>query len=84
MKKHHLSLVVLAGGLGTRFGGNKQIAEIAGLGCTIMELSIADAVAAGVTHYALKIMFITPRSSSQPMIIMARRHFYYSLNILKT
>ncbi|TVU83860.1 hypothetical protein FQP85_08795 [Pseudoalteromonas neustonica] len=55
MKKHHLSLVVLAGGLGTRFGGNKQIAEIAGLGCTIMELSIADAVAAGVTQVVLVI-----------------------------
>ncbi|MBB1424616.1 NTP transferase domain-containing protein [Pseudoalteromonas sp. SG43-7] len=55
MKKHHLSLVVLAGGLGSRFGGNKQIAEIAGLGCTIMELSIADAVAAGVTQVVLVI-----------------------------
>ncbi|NMM41907.1 NTP transferase domain-containing protein [Pseudoalteromonas arctica] len=55
MKKHHLSLVVLAGGLGTRFGGNKQIAEITGLGCTIMELSIADAVAAGVTQVVLVI-----------------------------
>ncbi|MDQ9093620.1 NTP transferase domain-containing protein [Pseudoalteromonas haloplanktis] len=54
-KKHHLSLVVLAGGLGSRFGGNKQIAEIAGLGCTIMELSIADAVTAGVTQVVLVI-----------------------------
>lgn len=41
--------------MGTRFGGNKQIAEIAGLGCTIMELSIADAVAAGVTQVVLVI-----------------------------
>ncbi|BDF95549.1 NTP transferase domain-containing protein [Pseudoalteromonas sp. KAN5] len=54
-KNHHLSLVVLAGGLGSRFGGNKQIAEIAGLGCTIMELSIADAVTAGVTQVVLVI-----------------------------
>ena len=54
-EKHHLSLVVLAGGLGSRFGGNKQIAEIAGLGCTIMELSIADAVIAGVTQVVLVI-----------------------------
>ena len=53
--KHHLSLVVLAGGLGSRFGGNKQIAEITGLGCTIMELSITDAVAAGVTQVVLVI-----------------------------
>lgn len=54
-QKHALSLVVLAGGLGTRFGGNKQIAEVAGLGCTIMELSISDAYAAGVTQVVLVI-----------------------------
>lgn len=53
--KHALSLVVLAGGLGSRFGGNKQIAEIAGLGCTIMELSIQDAYAAGITQVVLVI-----------------------------
>ncbi len=53
--KHALSLVVLAGGLGSRFGGNKQIVEIAGLGCTIMELSIHDAYAAGVTQVVLVI-----------------------------
>jgi len=53
--KHSLSLVVLAGGLGSRFGGNKQIAEVAGLGCTIMELSIADAHSTGVTQVILVI-----------------------------
>ncbi|MEM5551035.1 NTP transferase domain-containing protein [Pseudoalteromonas neustonica] len=53
IKKHDLSLVILAGGLGSRFGGNKQIAEISGLGCTIMELSIADAYAAGVTQVVI-------------------------------
>ncbi|KTF14158.1 NTP transferase domain-containing protein [Pseudoalteromonas sp. H105] len=50
---HSLSLVVLAGGLGSRFGGNKQIAEVTGLGCTIMELSIADAYSVGVTQVVL-------------------------------
>jgi len=53
MKKHKLSLVVLAGGLGSRFGGNKQIAAIPGLNCTIMELSITDAYRAGVTQVVL-------------------------------
>ena len=44
MAQHSLTLIILAGGLGSRFGGNKQIAEIPSLGRTIMELSIADAV----------------------------------------
>ncbi|MBQ4814433.1 hypothetical protein A7985_24820 [Pseudoalteromonas luteoviolacea] len=49
------SLVVLAGGLGTRFGGGKQIAELPKLGRTIMELSIIDAYNAGVRHIVLVI-----------------------------
>jgi choline kinase len=48
-------LVVLAGGLGSRFGGNKQVAEIPGLGCSIMELSIEDAQKAGLTEVVLVI-----------------------------
>ena len=44
MQQHsELTLVILAAGLGTRFGGSKQLAEIEGLTRTIMELSIADA-----------------------------------------
>lgn len=44
MQQHsELTLVILAAGLGTRFGGAKQLAEIEGLNRTIMELSIADA-----------------------------------------
>ena len=44
MQQHsELTLVILAAGLGTRFGGSKQLAEIEGLNRTIMELSIADA-----------------------------------------
>ncbi|MBQ4844149.1 NTP transferase domain-containing protein [Pseudoalteromonas sp. MMG013] len=55
-KKGHLPLlVVLAGGLGSRFGGNKQIAEIPGLGRSIMELSIIDAHNAGISEIVLVI-----------------------------
>ena len=49
------SLIILAGGLGSRFGGNKQIAEIPGLGCSIMELSIQDAFKAGIKEIVLVI-----------------------------
>ncbi|TMP37507.1 NTP transferase domain-containing protein [Pseudoalteromonas rubra] len=49
------SLVILAAGLGTRFGGNKQIAQLPDFNCTIMELSIQDAYAAGVRHVVLVI-----------------------------
>jgi UTP-glucose-1-phosphate uridylyltransferase len=49
------TLVILAGGLGTRFGGNKQIAELPQLGCSIMELSIIDAEKAGIKNVILVI-----------------------------
>ncbi|WP_010384030.1 NTP transferase domain-containing protein [Pseudoalteromonas rubra] len=49
------TLVILAAGLGTRFGGNKQIAILPDFNCTIMELSIQDAYAAGVRHVVLVI-----------------------------
>ncbi|MFC3033520.1 sugar phosphate nucleotidyltransferase [Pseudoalteromonas fenneropenaei] len=48
-----VSLFILAGGLGSRFGGGKQIANLPGFDCTIMELSILDAYAAGVTRVVL-------------------------------
>lgn len=54
-EQEKLTLVILAAGLGTRFGGSKQLAEIVGLDRTIMELSICDAVKAGITHLVLVI-----------------------------
>ncbi|RZF77804.1 hypothetical protein EXT46_16915 [Pseudoalteromonas sp. CO325X] len=50
-----LSLVILAGGLGSRFGGAKQVAVLPGLQKTIMQLSIEDAYKAGVRHVVLVI-----------------------------
>jgi len=55
IEQNKLTLVILAAGLGTRFGGAKQLAQIEGLNRTIMELSISDAVLAGVTHLVLVI-----------------------------
>lgn len=51
----HISLVVLAGGLGSRFGGAKQIVPLPGVNRTIMELSIEDAYHAGIRHLVLVI-----------------------------
>ncbi len=41
------TLVILAGGLGSRFGGNKQISQVGPNGEILMEYSIHDAIEAG-------------------------------------
>ncbi len=41
------TLVILAGGLGSRFGGNKQISQVGPHGEILMEYSIYDAIEAG-------------------------------------
>lgn len=48
-----VSLFILAGGLGSRFGGDKQVAELPHFGKTIMELNILDAYAAGVRRVVM-------------------------------
>jgi CTP:molybdopterin cytidylyltransferase MocA len=42
------SLVIMAGGLGTRFGGVKQLAEVGPAGEAILDFTIRDAHSAGV------------------------------------
>ena len=44
------SLVILAAGLGSRFGGNKHISHVGPHGEILMEYSIYDAIAAGFTQ----------------------------------
>ena len=44
------TLVILAAGLGSRFGGNKQISHVGPHGEILMEYSIHDAIAAGFTQ----------------------------------
>ena len=43
----HNTLVILAGGLGSRFGGDKQISKVGPHGECLMEYSIYDAIEAG-------------------------------------
>lgn len=45
-----LALVVMAAGLGSRFGGNKQLVEVGPTGEVFFDFAIADAVRAGATH----------------------------------
>lgn len=65
MKK--ATLVVLAAGLGSRFGGNKQISAVGPRGEFLMEYSVYDAVEAGFDH----IVFIL----KQDMIETVRERF---------
>ncbi|MBO5294497.1 MAG: NTP transferase domain-containing protein [Clostridia bacterium] len=44
------TLVILAAGLGSRFGGNKQISQVGPHGEILMEYSIYDAIEAGFTQ----------------------------------
>ncbi len=48
-----LTLVVMAAGLGSRFGGTKQLAEVGPDGEAFLDFAIDDAVAAGVSRVVL-------------------------------
>jgi CTP:molybdopterin cytidylyltransferase MocA len=48
------TLVILAAGLGSRFGGNKQISHVGPHDEILMEYSIHDALAAGFTQVTQK------------------------------
>ena len=45
--QNHLTLVILAAGLGSRFGSDKQLAKLGPAGETMLELSILSAIRAG-------------------------------------
>ncbi|TAL70802.1 MAG: nucleotidyltransferase, partial [Bacteroidetes bacterium] len=51
------TLLVLAAGMGTRYGGNKQLDEVGPSGETIIDYSIYDAIRAGFG----KIVFVIRR-----------------------
>ena len=55
------TLLIMAAGLGSRYGGNKQIDRIGPNGEILMEYSIHDAVAAGFD----KVVFVIRRSMDQ-------------------
>jgi len=45
-----LSLLIMAAGLGSRFGGNKPLAEVGPNGQALFEYSVYDAIKAGIKH----------------------------------
>lgn len=53
MLSQNLSLVVLAGGMGSRFGGNKQLALVGNTGRTLLHFSVMDGYRAGIRHAVL-------------------------------
>jgi len=48
-----LTLVILAAGMGSRFGGNKPLAQIGPSGQSLFEYSVYDAVNAGYEHVVI-------------------------------
>ena len=54
MKLQEKALVIMAAGLGSRYGGNKQVDKIGPDGEILMQYSIYDAIKSGFT----KIVFI--------------------------
>ena len=58
---NNLTLLVMAAGMGSRYGGLKQLDEVGPSGETIIDYSVYDAIAAGFT----KVVFIIRRDFEQ-------------------
>ncbi|MCL2289851.1 MAG: sugar phosphate nucleotidyltransferase [Bacteroidetes bacterium] len=56
-----ITLLILAAGMGSRYGGLKQLAELGPNGETIMDYSVDDAIAAGFT----KVVFVIRKSMQE-------------------
>ena len=54
MNSNSKALVIMAAGLGSRYGGNKQVDKVGPDGEILMQYSVFDAIKAGFT----KIVFI--------------------------
>lgn len=52
-----VSLLILAGGMGSRFGGDKQLATVGQTGRPLLYFSVMDAYQAGVRHLVLVIRY---------------------------
>lgn len=70
----NLTLLVMAAGIGSRYGGNKQIEPLGPTGELLLEYSISDAAHAGFNHVAL---IIRPelREQCEPYVARWNRNF---------
>ena len=58
---NNITLLVMAAGMGSRYGGLKQLDEVGPSGETLIDYSVYDAIAAGFT----KVVFIIRRDFEQ-------------------
>jgi hypothetical protein len=62
-------LIVLAAGMGSRFGGDKQVAGVGPAGETILEFTLHDAIRAG---FAAAVLVVRPAVRERVLAIVAR------------
>ncbi len=72
-----LTLMVLAAGKGSRYGGMKQLDRIGPGGETIMDYSVYDAIKAGFT----KVVFVIRRSFEQEFREAIVNHWKHKINV---
>ena len=70
MENKKASLVIMAAGMGSRYGGNKQIDGLGPNGEILMEYSIYDAIRAGFS----KVVFIIKPDMKEQMEDLCGRH----------
>ena len=63
------TLVVMAAGMGSRFGGTKQLAGVGPSGETILDYSVHDAISAGFG----KVVFVIRKAFADAFLVLNRR-----------
>ena len=64
MTPSDVTLLVMAGGLGSRFGGDKQLVDVGPNGETFLDYAIRDALAAGIGS-----VVVVARTESEALVV---------------
>ena len=67
------TLIILAAGMGSRFGGNKQIEKLGPSGETIMDYSVYDAIKAGFG----KVVFVIKNSFKKLFVVVTSTEYKF-------